>query len=384
MPFEFSTANRIIFGNGVVAQLGQLASEIGARALLVGGRTPSRTQIVASRLEAHSVVHHTVTITQEPTVKEILSGLEEARQQRPDLVVAVGGGSVLDAGKAIAALLANPGEPLDYLEVVGRGKPLLQPAVPLIAIPTTSGTGAEVTRNAVIGVPEERVKVSMRSSYLLPRIALIDPELTHSLPPAATASTGLDALTQCLEPFVSRQANPLTDAIAREGLRRAARSLHRAYTDGSNATARYDMAIASLCGGLALANSKLGAVHGFAGVLGGMIGAAHGSICASLLPFVTEANITALQAHDPSSEVLERFDEVATLLTGNPSARAPDAVTWLAELCTTLDVSSLGALGLDSNQIPEVVEKAARASSMKGNPIDLSTEELEGILQRAL
>jgi alcohol dehydrogenase class IV len=384
MPFEFSTANRIIFGNGVVDQLGQLASEIGQRALLVGGRTPGRTQTIVNQLEAYSVAHHTVTVTREPTVKTLLAGLEQARQATPDLVVAVGGGSVLDAGKAIAALLANPGEPLDYLEVVGQGKPLSQPAIPLIAIPTTSGTGAEVTRNAVIGVPEERVKVSMRSPYLLPRIALIDPELTHSLPRAATASTGLDALTQCLEPFVSQLANPLTDAIAREGLRRAARSLHRAYTDGNDAAARDDMAIASLCGGLALANAKLGAVHGFAGVLGGMIGAAHGSICASLLPWVIEANITALQTQDPGSETLGRFDETATLLTGNPSARAPDAVTWLTELCSALDVPTLGALGLDPALIPEVVAKAGRSSSMKGNPIELSAEELEGILYKAL
>ena len=229
-----------------------------------------------------------------------------------DLIIGLGGGSAIDTGKAIAALLTNAGDPLDYLEVIGRGQALTDAPAPFIAIPTTAGTGAEVTRNAVLASPEHRVKVSLRSPLMLPRVALVDPELTYGLPPAITASTGLDALTQLIEPFVSIRANPLTDAICRDGMRRAARSLRRAYEEGTMLPPARTWP-ASLFGGLALANAGLGAVHGFAGPLGGLFPAPHGVICARLLPLIVEANVRALQERKPNTSVLQRYAEVARL-----------------------------------------------------------------------
>ena len=291
---------------------------------------------------------------------------------------------MVDTGKAIAALLTNAGDPLDYLEVIGRGQPLAQPAAPYLAIPTTAGTGSEVTRNAVLGSPEHQVKVSLRSPFMLPRLALVDPELTYNLPPAITASTGLDALTQVLEPYVSNKPNPLTDAICREGLRRAAGSLRRVYEHGNDHAAREEMALVSLGGGLALANAKLGAVHGFAGPLGGMVPGSHGALCAPLLPHVMAINVQALQERQPESQARRRYDEVAQILTGDPQATASEGVAWVQELVTALHVPGLATYGLKPADFPELIEKASVASSMQGNPLKLTAAEMSEILSRAL
>jgi alcohol dehydrogenase class IV len=320
----------------------------------------------------------------EPTTDLVSQGTQRAREAGCDLVVGIGGGSAIDAGKAIAALLTNGGEPLDYLEVIGRGQPLAKPPAPYIAIPTTAGTGAEVTKNAVLTSPEHQVKVSLRSNLTLPRLAIVDPELTYTVPPDITASTGLDALTQVIEPFVSHMASPLTDAICREGIRRGARSLRRAFENGGDAVAREDMAITSLFGGLALANSKLGAVHGFAGPLGGMFHAPHGAICGRLLPHVMATNVQALQERESGNSALQRYDEVAQILIGTPKATAHDGVSWIRALCATLDVPPLSAHGVTADDFPLIIEKASQASSMKGNPAKLNAEEMEQILRQAL
>jgi alcohol dehydrogenase class IV len=249
-----------------------------------------------------------------------------------------------------------------------------------LAVPTTAGTGSEVTRNAVLGVPERHVKVSMRSSLMLPRVAVIDPELTYDLPSHLTASTGMDALTQTIEPFVSCRANPVTDGFCREGIARAARSLVRAWRDG-DPESRADMALASLCGGLALANAGLGAVHGLAGPMGGMIHAGHGAIVSALLSHATAVNISAMRRRDLS---VARYDDVAQLLTGTTSARADDGVRWLEELGATLRVASLTRLGLRDDQVDDLVEKASHASSMKGNPVTLDNSEIREIVRRAM
>ena len=241
-----------------------------------------------------------------------------------------------------------------------------------------------MTRNAVLMVEEEGVKVSLRSPLMLPAVALVDPELTYSLPPAITASTGLDALTQCIEPFVTPQASPLTDALAREGMARAAGALARAVRDGGDVDARRDMALASLCGGLALANAKLGAVHGFAAPLGGMFPVPHGVACARLLPLVVEANVRALRERDASSPALARYDAVARILTGRPAARAEDGAAWLRALGAELEIPPLSAYGIAERDVGRVVEKARRASSMQGNPIVLADAELASILRAAL
>jgi alcohol dehydrogenase class IV len=291
---------------------------------------------------------------------------------------------VIDTGKAVAALLTNSGDPLDYLEVIGRGQPLTQASAPYIAIPTTAGTGAEVTHNAVLASPEHRVKVSLRSPLMLPDVALVDPELSCCLPPDVTAYTGLDALTQVIEPFVSGKANPITDALCREGITRAARSLRRAFENGEDHPAREDMALASLFGGLALANAALGAVHGFAGPFGGMFDAPHGAICAALLPHVMAINVQALQARQPDGEALRRYDEVARLLTGNSAATARDGVAWIATLCAALRVPALASYGLARADFDDLITKAAAASSMKGNPVALTPNEMRTILERAI
>lgn len=395
MNFEFATTGRIIFGAGKLAELGNLIRGFGARALLVSGSRPAAAKIVSSLLQQVGVVAERFSVAGEPTVALVEQGTKQARESACEFVVAIGGGSVIDAGKAIAAMLTNEGELLDFVEVIGRGRSLSKPSCPFIAIPTTAGTGAEVTRNAVLASPEHRVKVSLRSPFMLPTVALIDPELTYDLPPALTASTGLDALTQLIEPFTCNRANPLTDAICREGMRRVARSLRVAYHDGSNAMAREDMAVAGLFGGLALANAGLGAAHGFAAPIGGMFSAPHGAVCAALLPHVMAANLRALQRSGDTpagsqrspgaTSVTElRYDEVARIVTGNAAAMADAGVDWVSDLVRELNIPKLSAYGIDPTHVPELVAKAANASSMKANPVALASAELSAILQAAL
>lgn len=383
ISFEFATANRVLFGAGRVGEIGAVASGMGRCALVVIGGSATAFLRVESTLELltrSGIDFATFSVTGEPTLQTVRNGLEQARRESCDLVIGFGGGSVIDTAKAVAAMMANDGDVLDYVEVVGRGRPISKPSAPCIAVPTTAGTGSEVTRNAVLGVPEQHVKVSMRSPLMLPRVALVDPELTYDLPSRLTASTGLDALTQTIEPLVSSRANPLTDGICREGITRAARSLVRASEDG-NPSSRADMALASLCGGLALANAGLGVVHGLAGPLGGMIHAGHGEIVAALLPHAVAVNIDAMHRRDLS---LARYDEVARLLTGLPTVLAGDGAKWLQELCAQLHVTTLSRLGLRVNQVDDLVEKAQRASSMKGNPVTLDASEVREIVRRAM
>ncbi len=382
MRFEFATATRIVFGPGTLADVPAAARDLGRRAFVVADSV-DRSAALLDALRTAGIEPFPHPVSAEPDVESIQAGLEAARRADCDLVIGMGGGSALDTGKAVAALLNNPGELTDYLEVIGKGKPLTQPGRPYVAIPTTAGTGSEVTRNAVIAVPQPCLKVSLRSPHLLPRLAVVDPELTYSLPPALTASTGLDALTQLIEPFVSNAATPLTDALCREGLRRAARSLRRAYENGGDAAAREDMSLASLFGGLALANARLGAVHGLATPIGGTYQAPHGAVCARLLPEVMELNIKTLKKHSRNSPALDRYAEIAHLFTGNALATAEDGSRWVGRLIRTLEVRPLGEFGLKPADFPEIVTQAQKASSMKGNPVELSDEQLLLILKKA-
>lgn len=384
MRFEFATATRILFGTGMLREVGALAAAMGRRALVVTGRTTERAKPLLDLLARQGLEAVTFSVGGEPTTEVAREGTQRAREADCDLVIGFGGGSALDTAKAVAALLTNGGDLDDYLEVIGRGQPLRQPAAPCIAIPTTAGTGAEVTRNAVLLSPQHRVKVSLRSPLMLPRLALVDPRLTHTMPPEVTASTGLDALTQLMEPYVSSRANPLTDTLCREGMRRVARSLRRACEYGDDAVARQDMALASLLGGLALANAGLGAVHGFAGPLGGMFPAPHGAVCAALLPHVMAVNVRALRERAAESETLCRYDEMARLLSGDERAVAADGVAWVQELCAALRIPSLSAYGVTEADFPELIEKAAHSSSMKANPIVLTPDEMREILMQAL
>ena len=286
--------------------------------------------------------------------------------------------------QGFAALASNPSDVLDYLEVIGKAQPLPNAPFPMIAVPTTAGTGSEVTRNAVLGSPEHRVKVSLRSPLMLPRIALIDPRLTLGLQPAVTASTGLDALTQLIEPYVCRRANPITDALCLDGLRAVKRSLATAFQNGGDLSARSGMCYASLLGGLALANAGLGVVHGFAAPIGGMFAAPHGAICAAILPNGMEANIRALRARDPECDALERYREIARVLTGDPQAAPEDGFHWVRQLVQALRIPTLAAYGIGPQDTPDIAAKAARASSMKANPVDLTHAELQDTIRQAI
>jgi alcohol dehydrogenase class IV len=383
MRFEFATAQRIVFGPGTLGELPPIAQGLGSRPLVVTGRTPGRAARLVELLERHGLVPHTFAVDGEPTTDRVRTGIATARAAGCDLVIGFGGGSALDTAKAIAALLTNPGDLLDHLEVIGRAQPLLCPGAPCLALPTTAGTGTEVTRNSVLASPEHRVKVSLRSPFVLPRAALVDPELTLDLPPALTASTGLDALTQLIEPYVCNRANPMVDALCVEGLRRSARSLRRACEQGTDLAAREDLALASLFSGLALANAGLGAVHGFAAPIGGRFPAPHGAVCAALLPHVMSANLEALRARAPGSPALERYAEIGRLLTGRAQAEAADGVHWVRDLCGSLGIRPLRAYGLTEADLPALVDQATQASSMKANPIALTPAELLSILQAA-
>ena len=382
VSFEFATTQRIIFGVGKLSELSKHLEGGVRRLLFVRGGSSEAIANVREILSASGVSFTEFQVRGEPTIEVVREGIGAARDC--EMVIGLGGGSVLDAGKAIAAMATNPGDVTDYLEVIGKGQPLVNASLPYIAIPTTAGTGAEVTRNAVLESTEQNVKVSLRSPWMLPRLALLDPELTYGLPPDITASSGLDALTQLIEPFVSVKANPLTDAICREGLRYAARSLRRAYENGSDKEAREGMSIASLFGGLALANAALGAAHGFAGPLGGMLHAPHGILCARFLPLVMEANIRAMELRQPHHPALERYTELARILTGEKDAIAHDGVKWTSDLVNELKIPRLSTYGMKPEDFAEAVQKTQKANSTKGNPIVLDEQELTEILEKTL
>jgi alcohol dehydrogenase class IV len=352
--------------------------------LVVTGKTSERVQPLLDQLAQNHVQAELFSVSGEPVLETIRAGVAAARQADAVFVIAIGGGSALDTGKAIAAMLGNPGDVLDYLEVIGRGQTLTKPSAPFVAIPTTSGTGSEVTRNAVLGSHEHRSKVSLRSSSMLPSVALVDPELTHDLPPGITASTGLDALTQLIEPYVCLRANPITDGFCIEGIRRAATSLRPAVEDGKNPYARENMSLASVLGGLSLANAGLGAVHGMAGPFGGMFNAPHGAICAVLLPHVMEVNVRALEQRAPKSPALQRYAEIARLLTGRPAASTSNGIQWVQKLVESLKIPPLRTYGAKPDDAAELIEKSQRASSMKANPIQLTNEELTKVFLEAL
>ncbi len=385
MRFEFSAPQRIVFGCGSSAEIPGYARAMGSRCLFVTGATPSRTRSLAESIEHAGMPTTQYGVCGEPTTSTVSDGLEAARTNACDLVVAAVGGSVIDAGKAIAAMMTNQGALLDHLEVVGRGLPLANRAAPLIAVPTTAGTGSEATRNAVIISERHGVKASLRSHALLPALVLVDPALCLTLPPPLTAGTGLDALTQLIEAFTTRSAGPLTDRLCMEGLTRAAASLRKAFHEGHNLEARTDMSLAALLSGMALANAGLGAVHGIAAALGGLGGAPHGFVCAALLPHVLDANIRGLMKDSPSSLFLARYARAASILTGRASARAEDIVGWTEELCMELGTPTLGEMGiLPDAQLSLIAQNALRASSMKGNPVALSLTEVLEILRKAL
>jgi alcohol dehydrogenase class IV len=374
--FELAAPTRIVVGAGAIAQAAPALAALGSkRVLLVTGKSSRHREVLG---ESASFVPF--TIPSEPTLDMVEEGRAVAVREGCDAVVALGGGSAIDAGKAIAALAglaSNDGDLLDYMEVIGKAQPLPRPGLPCIAIPTTAGTGAEVTKNSVLASAEAKVKASLRSPHLLPRLALVDPDLLDGTPNAVLAVTGLDALSHLLESLVSIRANAFTLGLGREGMLRLARSLRPAFEHGLTAERREDLAIASLFGGLCLANSGLGAVHGFAAPLGGMWKAPHGAVCAALLPAVVRANVTALTQRDPQNPVLARYRELDQLL-------GDDAATWTQNLRTALGTPGLASMGVRTEDVPLLVAKAKVASSMRGNPVVLTDDELTTVVHESM
>lgn len=382
--FEFSSAGKIVFGPGVSRKLGGLCTPWMTHALVVTGQQPGRHQALLNSLDEAKLRTTVVTVAGEPTIEQADALTALAVGSGCDGVVSIGGGSVIDAAKAVAALVNNPGGALRYVEVIGQGAPLAHPSLPHVAVPTTAGTGAEVTKNAVLGSTERAVKVSLRSNSMLPVVAVVDSLLTHSLPAPLTAATGLDAFTQVIEPYLSPFANRFTDALCQSAIPLAPAALRRLMRDGSDADARDDMAYVSLCGGLALANAKLGAVHGLAGPLGGMFEAHHGALCGRLLPYALRVNLQALRKRAPDSPALVRYQQLARILTGTSDAPAEAAIEELASLTAELPSVPLRAYGIQPLHFDEVVAKALASSSMKGNPIALTPDEVAEVLHQAL
>jgi alcohol dehydrogenase class IV len=373
-PFGITAPGRILFGRGEATKAPGLIRAFGSRGIIVHGATPARA---AWLIEALGPDVRTLAASGEPTLSDLLTALDAARHQRPDWVVAMGGGAALDLGKALAALIPAPDGPMEHLELVGKGLPLKADPLPFIAIPTTAGTGAEVTRNAVIGLPELGRKVSLRDERMVARLAIIDPSLTDHCPRAVTLASGLDAVTQVIEPYVSVKATPYTDAIARPAIGLGMASLMQ-LMDGENAEARDCMAWASLCGGMALANAGLGAVHGLAGVIGGMTGAAHGAICGALLGPVLQVNRAAADGH-----ALARLDEVCAALGAALGCMAADAPEALQAWSWAAGLPGLAKLGVAPDMHADVADKALSASSMKGNPVALNGADLRQVLEMA-
>lgn len=393
LRFEFATTPLTVFGEGLLEQLGAHAAPLGRRAWLVTGagaleRAGVLARAIASLEAAGVALAGRQPVGGEPDTAAVDRGAREAREAGADLVVGLGGGSALDAAKAVACLLGNGGEALDYLEVVGRGRPVARPSAPFVAVPTTAGTGSEATRNAVLADAASGTKASIRHASMLPRVALLDPALTHGLPPAITARTGLDALVQLIEPYVSKRENPAVDALALEGLRRAAPALPRAYADGGDTGARADLLLAAHWSGIALAHCGLGVAHAFAGPLGGAFPVPHGLACAATIAGAMAANLRAARRTPAGAATVARYADVARAMGAagsEPDDAAADAgARHVRELCALLNVPKLADFGVTTAAVPELVAKARRTSSMKANPVELSDAELAAVLEQAI
>ena len=382
--FALAVPADIRFGAGRVSEVPEALSGLGAsRVLIVTGRTTSRADTLRSALREAGMSSVVFGVAAEPSIERVRAAVTLLAEVGCDAVLGFGGGSALDVAKAVAVLATSGTDPIDHLEVIGAGRPIEQPGLPCVAVPTTAGTGSEVTRNSVLS--GGGVKASLRSPLMLPRVALVDPDLLAGVPKTTIAASGMDALSQLIEPLLSRRANPFTDALARDGIRRSARSLHRAYREGmEDPGVREDLALASLFGGMCLANSGLGAVHGLAAAAGARLSAPHGAVCAAVLAATMDVNLRALRGRAPDHPALDRISEVATLLTGQPDAPSEDAIAWLRRLTTALSIPGLASYGLDQNEIAPVVMAAQKASSMRGNPIDLSDEEVGEIVTHSL
>ncbi|HEV8292241.1 MAG TPA: iron-containing alcohol dehydrogenase [Tepidisphaeraceae bacterium] len=388
MSFEFNTPSRILFGRGQVKRLAELGPPFGAAALMVHGGNEERwqVQVVRKILEEKQIQLTLVRQQGEPHVEQVDQIVAKARRCDCEFIIGIGGGSAIDAAKAVAGLLSNGGSALDYLEVVGKGRKFSRPSLPWIAIPTTAGTGAEATRNAVL--TSGTFKASMRSEHLFPRLAIVDSELGLGIPQTIYASSGMDALCQLIESYTSTGANPMTDGLALRGIELAAPALVRAYGWPSDDDARDAMALAALLSGICLTNAGLGAVHGFAAPLGGHFPIPHGVICAALLPPVISANVAALRGERPEHPTLFRYATIGRLAAGQSDLSRDEAIAHLERFCLDLlcqlSIPNFAEFMLNESHIEKMIPLARQSSSMKYNPVKLSDEALAGILRAGI
>ncbi|EMO3465936.1 iron-containing alcohol dehydrogenase [Klebsiella variicola] len=380
MPSLFSvfSAGEIRFGRGQLDTVAGWVAQRSERVMLVHGSSSARAAVLLGQLAGAGLDAHTFSVAREPSLEDIRNGVEQAREASIEVIVSLGGGAVIDAGKAIAALVPANGSIIEYLEVVGNGRLLESAPLPFVAIPTTAGTGAEVTKNAVINVPEQRRKVSLRDNRMLPDLAVVDPSLTDRTPRSVTLASGLDALTQVIEPYVCNRANTFTDMLCRDAIPRAMNAL-RTLMEKECAASRDDMAWVSLCGGLALANAGLGVIHGLAGPLGGLCDAPHGALCGTLLPYGLELNLENVA----SEESLSRLEEIRDALALSFSVPTTQAFTALADWSHRHGLGTLRELGVPYEALEAAAEAALNASSMRANPAKLSQSQLLSLLHKA-
>jgi alcohol dehydrogenase class IV len=382
--FDLALPGDIRFGAGRVSEVPGALADLGAnRVMVITGRTTSRADGMRAALNEADMSSIVFGVATEPSIERVRAAVDLALESGCDAILGFGGGSALDVAKAVAVLAGSGTDPIDHLEVIGAGRPIERPGLPCVAVPTTAGTGSEVTRNSVLS--GGGVKASLRSPLMLPKLAVVDPDLLVGVPKPTIAASGMDALSQLIEPLLSQRANPFTDALARDGIRRSARSLRHAYQEGMEEPGvREDLAIASMFSGICLANSGLGAVHGLAAAAGARLSAPHGAVCAAVLTAAMDVNLRALRERAPDHSALQRIAEVASLLTGRPEASPEDAITWLAELTAAMSIPGLASYGLNQDAIATVVTAAQRASSMRGNPIELSDQAVTEIVTRSL
>lgn len=378
--FQFMTSSRIVFGEGALINSFSTLNQFGYSVLLVTGKDNQRSEPLVNYLKQQNMRYQQVAVLGEPLIAMIEEMAAMGRRFRPDMVISIGGGSVLDAGKALAALIPNQGSVYDYVEVVGRNVPLQAKPLPFIAIPTTSGTGSEVSKNAVLRSAQENVKVSLRSADMLPDLAIIDPTLTYGMDPVMSGCCGMDAFTHLMEAYVCGAPNPLTDMVCEEGLRRLAGAIVSACED-DDPRARSDMSFAAMLGGMALANAKLGAAHGLASSLGGRLSAPHGLITAQLAPYVMQENVLAAREAG-RADILNRYRQLACILTGRIDADIADGITWTKRTLERLKLPPVSEYGLCDTLFDEVAEDALLTNAIKGNPLPLNKERLQGILEQ--
>ncbi|MBF9000047.1 MULTISPECIES: iron-containing alcohol dehydrogenase [Vibrio] len=378
--FQFMSPTRIIFGEGCFVQSLPLIRQYGYNILLVSGHDLTRCAPLVDDFKQQKKRYQHVSVSSEPNITMIEETAALGRKFHPDVVVAIGGGSVMDTGKALAAIIPNQGSVYDYVEVIGRNVPLKAKPLPFIAIPTTASSGAEVTKKAVLRSGQDRIKVSLRSNDMIASLAIVDPALTYGTERCLSGRGVMEAFANLMEVFVCSAPNLLTDMVCKEGLEKIAISGLKACLH-DNKGARSDVSFAAMLGGVALNNGQLGAAHGLAAALGGKLEAPHSVITSRLAPFVMHENIV-MAARQRRHDILARYKALAEILTGRRHVNVEDGVLWVNMMLDQLDIPPLDSFGICQTSFEKVTQDALRSHSIKGNPMPLTSERLMYVLNQ--